>query len=125
MHTDDFSRAPAGSPLACLTLLVARGAEDRVIDWLLARADANIEFSVHPVAARGPLVRLAQNEERVFGYAQRVELKLITERQRLDDLLVELESLLAGTDGGYWILPVERFGSFATAAPTKNEKVER
>lgn len=122
MHESQFSQVS----LACLTLLVARGAEDRVIDWLLARADADIEFSVHPVAARGPLVRLAQNEERVFGYAQRVELKLIIERCRLDGLLAELEGLLEGSDGGYWVLPVERFGSFLKPGATKQDaKAER
>jgi len=125
MHESEFLNVLPSSPLACLTLLVSRGAEDRVIDWLLARADADIEFSVHPVAARGPLVRLAENEERVFGYAQRVELKLITERSRLGGLLVDLEALLAGTDGGYWVLPIERFGSFARPGATQDGEVGR
>jgi hypothetical protein len=67
------------------------------------------------VAARGPLVHLAVSEERVQGYADRVELKLIIERERLDPLLAEACSLLAGADGGYWVLPVERFAAFGEA----------
>jgi hydrogenase maturation factor len=65
------------SPRVCLTLLVPRALEDRVVDWLLVHSGSAIEFSVHAVAARGPLVHLAVSEERVQGYADRVELKLI------------------------------------------------
>lgn len=103
---------PMLSPYVCLTLLVPVSVEDRVVDWLLAHADWPVEFSVHPVAARGPLVRLALSEERVQGFAQRVELKLIIDRARLDGMVVEIEGLLAGVDGGYWVLPVERFAGF-------------
>jgi hypothetical protein len=107
---------PPLSPRVCLTLLVPRALEDRVVDWLLAQDDSDIEFSVHAVAARGPLVHLAVNEERVQGYADRVELKLIIEREQLEPLLAEACSLLAGADGGYWVLPVERFAAFGAAA---------
>lgn len=103
---------PTLSPHVCLTLLVPVSVEDRVVDWLLAHADWPVEFSVHPVAARGPLVRLALSEERVHGYARRVELKLILDRGRLDGMVAEVESLLAGVDGGYWVSPVERFAGF-------------
>jgi hypothetical protein len=104
--------AQASTSRACLTVLVPQAVEDRVVDWLLAHASWDIEFSVHHVAARGPLVHLALEEERVQGYADRVELKLILERARLDALLDELTPLLSGVDGGYWVLPVERFAAF-------------
>jgi hypothetical protein len=99
-------------------VLVPETLEERVVDWLLTHPDWQIEFSVHRVAARGPLVRLALNDERVQGFAQRVELKLIIERGQLPALLAEVQALLAGLEGGYWVLPVERFGEFtkATAA---------
>jgi hypothetical protein len=103
------------SPRVCLTLLVPRALEDRVVDWLLVHSGSAIEFSVHAVAARGPLVHLAVSEERVQGYADRVELKLIIERERLEPLLAEACQLLAGADGGYWVLPVERFAAFGEA----------
>jgi len=108
---------PPVSALACLTLLLPRALEDRVVDWLLTHTDGQTEFSVHPVAARGPLVRLAADEERVLGFAQRVEVKLITHRPALALLLGPLTQLLQGVEGGYWVLPVERFASFP-AAPT-------
>lgn len=108
-------QAPGATRRACLTLLVPRTVEDRVVDWLLADADWDIEFSVHAVAARGPLVHLAANEERVQGFAHRVEIKLILDRTRLDALRGELSHLLAGVDGGYWVLPVEQFSAFVQA----------
>lgn len=113
-----FSLLPVGQP-AChsphvsLTVLVPETMEERVVDWLLTHPDWQIEFSVHRVAARGPLVRLALNDERVQGFAQRVELKLIIERSQLAALLAEVQTLLAGLEGGYWVLPVERFGEFS------------
>jgi hypothetical protein len=106
---------PCQTPRVCLTVLVPDTLEERVVDWLLTHPDWQVEFSVHRVAARGPLVRLALNDERVQGFAQRVELKLIIERGQLPALLVEVLALLAGLEGGYWVLPVEDFGEFAKA----------
>lgn len=106
------------TPQVSLTILVPSTVEDLVVDWLLTQDGRQIEFSVHEVAARGPLVKLAENEERVQGFARRVELKLIVERIQLDALLAEVEALLAGVDGGYWVLPVERFGNFRSAPIT-------
>lgn len=103
------------SAQVCLTLLMPASAEDRVVDWLLAHADWKIEFSVHAVAARGPLVHLALSEERVHGFAQRVELKLIIDRPRMESLVAAIEALLSGIDGGYWVVPVERFSGFGKA----------
>lgn len=99
----------------CLTVLVPETLEERVVDWLLAHPDWPVEFSIHPVAARGPLVRLAQLDERVQGHARRVELKLIVPAPRLDELVQAVTGLLAGADGGYWVLPVARFASFRAA----------
>lgn len=115
-----FEMIPVGrpachSPRVCLTVLVPETLEERVVDWLLTHPDWQVEFSVHRVAARGPLVRLALNDERVQGFAQRVELKLIIERGQLPALLAEVQDLLAGLEGGYWVLPVESFGEFAKA----------
>lgn len=100
------------SSLVCLTLLIPASGEDRVVDWLLERSGERIEFGIHPVAARGPLVRLERGDERVQGFASRVEVKLILERELCRALVSSLHALLAGVDGGYWILPVESFGSF-------------
>lgn len=104
------------TPQVCLTVLIPSTTEDRLIDWLLAHEAWQIEFSVHPVAARGPLVHLAANEERVQGFGRRTEFKLIVARQRLDTLMQALSHLLRGVDGGFWVLPVEHFTSFRPAA---------
>ena len=104
--------AYAPSPQVCLTVLVPASIEDRVVDWLLTHAEWQIEFSVHSVAARGPLVHLALSEERVRGFAHRVEVKLIVSRRRLDALIEAFDALLVGVAGGYWVLPVERFAAF-------------
>ena len=110
MHDVDSSANQ--TPQVCLTALVPAAAEDRVVDWLLTHPDWHIEFSLHQVAARGPLVHLRLSEEQVQGFAHRVELKMIVARSQLDALLAALEPLLAGLDGGYWVLPVERFAAF-------------
>ncbi len=112
MH--DVDSSVEKTPQVCLTALVPAAAEDRVVDWLLTHPDWQIEFSLHTVAARGPLVRLDLSEEQVQGFAHRVELKMIIARSQLDALLAALEPLLAGLDGGYWVLPVERFAAFGT-----------
>lgn len=103
------------SPLACLTVLLPAAAEERMVDWLLTRAGPAIEFSVHGVAARGPLVRLEAGEEQVRGHAHRVEVKLIAGRPAIEALVAEISQLMAGTPGGYWVMPVERFTAFDQA----------
>jgi hypothetical protein len=114
----DAASAPIPSHRVCLTVLVPRSVEDRVVDWLLAHTRWDIEFSAHAVAARGPLVHLAMEEERVQGFAHRVELKLILQRDRLEALLEALLPLLAGVEGGYWVLPIEHFAAFDPAPPS-------
>ncbi|GMV02797.1 MAG: DUF3240 family protein [Burkholderiaceae bacterium] len=100
------------SPLVCLVLLIPASAEDRVVDWLLERADQRIEFSVHRVAARGPLVKLKADDEQVQGFAERIEVKLVLQRELCLSLVSSLRTLLGDVDGGYWTLPVEAFGVF-------------
>jgi len=114
MH--DAARPPF--PQVCVTLLVPQSMEDFVVDWLLGHDDWQIEFSAHAVQARGPLVALASDEEQVQGYAQRVELKLIIPRVRLDALIAAVEELLAGVPGGYWVTPIERIAGFPAALST-------
>ncbi|MFM2065332.1 MAG: hypothetical protein RLZZ584_241 [Pseudomonadota bacterium] len=96
----------------CLTLLVPLHAEERLIDFLLAQTDAAIEFSMHSVAARGPLVHMQPGEDQVRGHATRVEAKLILPEPLLAHLMPRLERLLAGSDGGWWITRVGAFGQF-------------
>jgi hypothetical protein len=100
------------TPTVCLTLLVPVHAEDRVIDFLLAHDDTGIEFSMHNVAARGPLVRMAANDERVRGFATRVEVKLILDSATCERLIPALSDLLAGVHGGYWVTSVHAFAPF-------------
>ena len=100
------------SRLVCLVLLIPASAEDRVVDWLLEHPDRRIEFSVHRVAARGPLVQLQADDERVRGFAERVEVKLVLERELCLSLVSSLRVLLENVEGGYWMLPVEAFGTF-------------
>lgn len=103
-------------PTVCLTLLVPQHAEERLIDFLLAYTgqglDDDIEFSMHPVVARGPLVQMAAGEEQVRGYARRIEAKLLLPADVLRRLLPSIQDLLAGTDGGYWVTQVMSFGQF-------------
>lgn len=98
--------------MVCLTLLVPTHAQQRVIDFLLTHDAAQVEFSMHVVAARGPLVRMQLDEERVLGFASRTEVKLILPPPVCESLLPPLRTLLAGCDGGFWITPVAHFEAF-------------
>jgi hypothetical protein len=98
--------------LVCLTLLVPTPAQQRLIDFLLAQDAARMEFSMHAVAARGPLVRMQPGEEQVLGFAARTEVKLILPPLACEALLPPLRALLAGCDGGFWVTPVQRFEAF-------------
>jgi len=118
-----FEVDPRTTPQVCLTVLMPEALEYRAADWLLLHPSWQLEFSVHPVAARGPLVHLGMDEERVQGYARRVELKLILDRGHLDAVLAELAALLAGVDGGYWVLPVERFAAFSPRAAGQERRL--
>jgi hypothetical protein len=89
-------------------------AEERLIDFLLAQTDATIEFSMHTVAARGPLVHMQPGQEQVRGYATRVEAKLILPQHLLPRLMPGVQCLLAGTDGGWWITRVVSVGQFSS-----------
>ncbi len=102
--------------MVCLSLLVPTHAQQRVIDSLLAQDGEQVEFSMHAVAARGPLVHMQRNEEQVLGFAARTEVKLILPRAVCEQLLPPLRVLLAGCDGGFWITPVERFEPFTFAS---------
>jgi len=106
---------PDPSALACLTLLLPRALEATVLDWLLARPETDLEFGVHEVAAHGPLVPLTDREELVRGCARRIEISLIASRERVLGLVPPLRDLLRGSQGGWWVTPVEGFGNFATS----------
>lgn len=100
------------SAIVCLTLLIPPQAEDRLVDFLLSHSEAGIEFSMHDVAARGPLVKLDRGEDSVRGFATRVEAKLILRSAACEALIEPLRALLAGVSGGYWVTPVGSFESF-------------
>ncbi len=103
---------PPGAECACLTVLVPAAFEAHVVDWLIAHPDWPVEFSVHGVAVRGPSVRLTSVEERVSGFARRSEVKLIVDRTRLEALITAVGGLLDGVTSSYWVVPVERCGTF-------------
>jgi len=102
--------------LVCLTLLVPQHAENLVVDLLMAHDAGQIEFSMHAVDARGPLVRLSSNEDQVRGFARRLEVKLILQQAACDALLPTLQAVLAGVDGGWWLTAVQGFAAFEAAA---------
>lgn len=114
--------AQPASAQASVTVLVPASVEDRVVDWLLTDVEWRTEFSVHPVCARGPRVRLALSDERVHGFARWVEVRLIVKRPRLDSLVAALEGVLAGVEGGYWVQPVERFSGFGRGGAGPNRE---
>ena len=104
------------SPLVCLTLLVPPQAQDLLVDSLLAHAGPAAEFSLHPVDARGPLVRLSAGDEQVQGFARRIQAQLILPAADSAALLARLRPVLAGVPGGYWLTAVQDFAAFDAAS---------
>jgi hypothetical protein len=102
--------------MVCLTLLVPQHAENLVVDALMAHDAGQVEFSMHAVHARGPLVRLSGPDDQVRGFARRVEVKLILPQAACDALLPALQAVLAGVDGGYWLTAVQGFAAFDSGA---------
>ncbi|MBI5333927.1 MAG: DUF3240 family protein [Burkholderiales bacterium] len=103
---------PQGSTV-CLTVLVPAHAAQQLVDYLMTDEHADVEFSMYEVAARGPLVHLAREEDQVRGFARRTVARLLLDRDRCTALIGRLTELLAGLEGGYWITPVEGRGRFA------------
>jgi hypothetical protein len=88
-----------------ITLSVPSTLEDRVIDWLLARADVPT-FASSVVYLHGADSRAMSAAEQVSGRQRRLELSVALPASALEGLLEDIARDFAATDIGYRVTTV-------------------
>lgn len=99
-----------------ITLSVPSRLEDRVIDWLLARADvptlASSVVYLHGADSRGLSVA-----EQVSGRQRRVELSVELPASAAGDWLGDVAAAFGAADIGYRVTPVLQSGCLRAGPP--------
>ena len=99
-----------------ITLSVPSRLEDRVIDWLLARADvptlASSVVYLHGADSRGLSVA-----EQVSGRQRRVELSIELPASAVDGWLGDVATAFGTTDIAYRVTPVLQSGDLRARPP--------
>ena len=98
-----------------LTLSIAPKLEDRVVDWLLARADVATFTSVVVYGYGADAGRLSIADQ-VSGRHRRVELTVEMPASAVDMLLENLAAAFVAAEVGYRVTPVLRAGQLGVSA---------
>jgi hypothetical protein len=98
-----------GTGTVIATINVAPAAEERLVDWLLARDDVT-GFTSYVAYGHGASHDDLTVAEQVTGRQRRVELRLELPADGLDTLLAALLDGFAGTDLYYNVIPALRSG---------------
>jgi len=88
-----------------LTINLPPALEDNVVDWLLA-SDLDQGFTSYRADGHGSAHDQLSIDEQVRGRQRRLELRLVLDRSRLDDLVGSLRKEFSGADIFYYVLPV-------------------
>jgi hypothetical protein len=99
-----------------VTLSVPSALEDRVIDWLLARADVPT-FASSVVYLHGADSRALGAAEQVSGRQRRVELSVALPAGAVEGLLEDIARGFGATDIGYRVTPVLLSGNLRARPP--------
>ncbi len=95
----------------CLTLMLPKVLEDRVIDLLLEQDMQRAGFTVCELDQLGREVRYDSVLEQVRGRAHRVQLQMIVHHDIAKNLIATLKQALTGSSIIYCITPVLESGS--------------
>ena len=98
---------------ACLTLLLPRGLEARILDRLLLHPAWVGPFTTHRVEGHGDPDSIASAREQVRGRAERVRIEILMDASHAAELLQELRSSLPSPEVDWWLSPVLDAGSLA------------
>ncbi len=100
-------------PDACLTLILPKGLEARLLDKLLQHPEWVGPFNTHRVEGHGNPESIASAREQVRGRAERVRTEILMDASHVADLLQELRAELPSPDVAWWLSPVLDSGSLA------------
>jgi hypothetical protein len=103
-----------------ITLSVASTLEERVIDWLLARADVPT-FASSVVYLHGADSRALSAAEQVRGRQRRVELSCELPASAVEVLLEDIARAFGATDIGYRVTTVLLSGNLRARAPVATD----
>jgi Protein of unknown function (DUF3240) len=97
------------SSTVAVTINVAPGAEERLIDWLLGRGDTT-GFTSYAVYGHGANHEDLSIAEQVTGRQRRAEMRIELAHETLESFLAGLVGAFEGTDLYYAVTPVLRSG---------------
>lgn len=116
MNASDFRAQDAVQPVTdgvassvAVTLRVALALEERIVDWLLTRADV-VTFTGHTVHAHGAHDEKLSVAEQVMGRRRLVEMRVEVPTSSLEVWLADFGTAFAGADIRYAVSPILRSG---------------
>jgi hypothetical protein len=97
------------SETVAVTINVAPGFEERIVDWLLAR-DVASGFTTYAAYGHGAHQDELSVAEQVSGRQRRMEFRIEIPAAALEDLVQDLTARFAGVDLYYFVTNVLRSG---------------
>ncbi len=98
---------------ACLTLILPKGLEARILDKLLQHPQWVGPFNTHWVEGHGDPEGIESPREQVRGRAERVRIEILMDARHVAELLQELRSDLPSPDVAWWQSAVLDSGTLA------------
>lgn len=98
---------------ACLTLILPKGLEARILDTLLQHPQWVGPFNTHRVEGHGDPEGIESAREQVRGRAERVRIEILMDAAHVTELLQELGADLPSPDVVWWRSPVLDSGTLA------------
>lgn len=97
----------------CLTLVLPKGLEARILDSLLKHPAWVGPFNTHRIEGYGDPEGIASAREQVRGRAERVRIEILMDALHVAELLQELKSELPSPEVTWWLSPVLDSGALA------------
>ncbi|MBA3033076.1 MAG: DUF3240 family protein [Gammaproteobacteria bacterium] len=97
----------------CLTLLLTKGLEARILDHLLQHPVWVGPFTVQHVEGHGDPAGITSAYEQVRGRADWLRIEILMDSSHVTELLDELRTVLPSPAVAWWLSPVLDSGSLA------------
>ena len=98
---------------ACLTLLLPKALEARILDKLLQHPEWVGPFTTYCVEGHGDNSGITSAREQVRGRAERMRTEILMDAGHVAELLQELRSELPSPEVEWWLSPVLDSGRLA------------
>lgn len=97
----------------CLTLVLPKGLESRILDSLLKHPAWVGPFNTHRVEGHGDPEGIASPREQVRGRAERVRIEILMDSSHVAELLQELKREWPSPEVVWWLSSVLDSGALA------------